>query len=310
MKFSLKQLNVFTVIAQEKSMSKAAERLFITKSAVSLSLAELEKNLGYKVFNRINNRLILNNEGRHILPLIDELLARTKTIEQQFTSDNQLLGSLNIGASDTIGNHIVPVLLNQFKQKYTCDIQQLFISNTAKIIEKLLDFQLDIGLVEGKTHHPKLNIVEWLRDDMYLVCSPSHPLATSHSVSLSDLEHSTWLLREEGSGSREYFLNHIAANLTDWHESLQLHTTEAIINCCFENMGLACISQLSAQNAINDGRLVKINYEKPLIRQYWLLLHKEKYQSSLLTQFITELKKQSNQSYFISQHRHANSVTV
>lgn len=286
MRISLKQLNVFTAIAQEKTMTKAAERLFITKPAVSLSLSELEKNLGYKVFDRVNNRLVLNSEGRQLLPLADELLERANAIEHQFTAESQLTGSLNIGASDTIGNHIAPVLLSQFQQQYPCDIHQLFISNTAQIINRLLEFQLDIGLIEGKAHHPKLHTIEWQKDAMYIVCAPSHPLATKNQVTLQDLELSTWLLREDGSGSREYFLNHIAANLNDWHESLQLHTTEAIINCCSQNMGLACLSQLAAQNAINDGRLIKLPYKKELVRQYWLLLHKEKYQTPLLKQFL------------------------
>ncbi len=291
MRISLKQLNVFTAIAQEKTMTKAAERLFITKPAVSLSLSELEKNLGYKVFDRVNNRLVLNSEGRQLLPLADELLERAEAIEHQFTADSQLTGSLNIGASDTIGNHIAPVLLSKFQQQHPCDIQQLFISNTAQIINRLLEFKLDIGLVEGKAHHPKLNMIEWQQDDMYIVCAPSHPLAMQKIITLEDLEHSTWLLREEGSGSREYFLNHIASNLNDWHESLQLHTTEAIINCCSENMGLACLSQLAAQNSINDGRLVQLPYEKKLTRPYWLLVHKEKYQTPLLQYFMTFIQR-------------------
>ncbi|WP_023603738.1 LysR substrate-binding domain-containing protein [Aliivibrio logei] len=291
MRISLKQLNVFTVIAQEKTMTKAAERLFITKPAISLSLAELEKNLGYKVFDRVNNRLVLNSEGRQLLPLADELLERAEAIEHQFTADSQLTGSLNIGASDTIGNHIAPILLSKFQQQHSCDIQQLFISNTAQIINQLLEFKLDIGLIEGKAHHPKLSIIEWQQDEMYIVCAPSHPLAMQKIMTLDDLEHSTWLLREEGSGSREYFLNHIASNLNDWHESLQLHTTEAIINCCSENMGLACLSQLAAQNAINDGRLVKLPYKKTLTRQYWLLLHKEKYQTPLLQYFMNFIQQ-------------------
>lgn len=291
MRISLKQLNVFTAISQEKTMTKAAERLFITKPAVSLSLSELEKNLGYKVFDRVNNRLVLNSEGRQLLPLADELLERAEAIEHQFTADSQLTGSLNIGASDTIGNHIAPVLLSKFQQQHPCDIQQLFISNTAQIINRLLEFKLDIGLVEGKAHHPKLNMIEWQQDDMYIVCAPSHPLAMQKIITLEDLENSTWLLREEGSGSREYFLNHIASNLNDWHESLQLHTTEAIINCCSENMGLACLSQLAAQNSINDGRLVQLPYEKKLTRPYWLLVHKEKYQTPLLQYFMTFIQR-------------------
>lgn len=286
MKISLKQLNVFTAIAQEKTMTKAAERLFITKPAVSISLSEMEKTLGYKVFDRVNNRLVLNSEGRQLLPLADELLERADAIEHQFTTNNQLTGSLSIGTSDTIGNHMAPRLLSQFKAQHECEINQLYISNTSQIINQLLEFQLDVGLVEGKAHHPKLNVKKWKQDTVYLVCSPAHPLAENKLVKLGDLEHYAWLLREEGSGSREFFLNHIAVNLEDWHEALQLQTTEAMINFCAENMGLACLSQLSVQHALNDGRLIKLPFEKELTRQYWLLLHKEKYQTPLLAQFL------------------------
>ena len=291
MRISLKQLYVFTAIAHEKTMAKAAERLYITKPAVSLSLAELEKHLGYKLFDRVSSRLVLNNEGRQLLPLADEMLERAEVIEHQFEKNGLLLGSLHVGASDTIGNHIAPALLSKFKRKYGCDIQQLFISNTSQIINRLLDFQLDIGLIEGRAQHPKLHTIEWRYDDMYIVCSPKHPLAKNEIIKLEDLENSTWLLREEGSGSREYFLNHIATNLSDWVESLQLNTTESIINCCSENMGLACISQLAVKSAINDGRLVKLPYTQPLTRSYWLLLHKDKYQTPLLKQLLSYCKE-------------------
>lgn len=291
MRISLKQLYVFTAIAHEKTMAKAAERLYITKPAVSLSLSELEKHLGYKLFDRVSSRLVLNSEGRQLLPLADEMLERAEVIEHQFETNGLLSGSLHIGASDTIGNHIAPILLSKFKHQYSCDIQQLFISNTSQIINRLLDFQLDIGLVEGRAQHPKLHTIEWRYDDMYIVCSPKHPLAKNEIIKLEDLENSTWLLREEGSGSREYFLNHIATNLSDWVESLQLNTTEAIINCCSENMGLACVSQLAVKCAINDGRLVKLPYIKTLTRSYWLLLHKEKYQTPLLKQFLSYCKE-------------------
>ena len=76
--------------------------LFLTKPALSMALQELEKQLGQRLFDRVNNRLHLNSQGRRLLPMADELLQRAHQIEQTFQQDTQLSGSLHIGASNTI----------------------------------------------------------------------------------------------------------------------------------------------------------------------------------------------------------------
>lgn len=79
---SLKQLKVFTTITQHKTLTAASESLFLSKAAVSMALSELEKQIGHHLFDRVNNRLILNQEGQKLLPLADELLNRAKDIER------------------------------------------------------------------------------------------------------------------------------------------------------------------------------------------------------------------------------------
>ena len=283
---SLKQLKVFTTITQHKTLTSAAEVLFLSKAAVSMALSELEKQIGHALFDRVNNRLVLNQEGQKLLPLADELLNRSNAIDQLFDEGLTLSGDLRIGASDTIGNQVAPYLLSQFRQQYQHQSQSLFISNSALICQKLVDYELDIALIEGKTLHPQLISTQFSQDEMCIVCSPSHPLATQEKVTLRDFEQSEWMLREAGSGSREFFLRAIAPRIEQWHEAFELNTTEAIINCVSADLGFGCLSRLAAQSAINDGRIVVLDVPLDMKRRFWLLVHKEKYQSPLLKRFI------------------------
>ncbi len=283
---SLKQLNVFMAITQNNTLTAAAETLFLSKAAVSMALGELEKQIGHALFDRVNNRLILNQEGQKLLPLADELLQRSDDIRHLFDEQQGLSGQLHVGASDTIGNQVAPYLLSDFRRQTQHLSQSLFISNSALICQKLVDYELDIALIEGKTLHPELISTQFSSDEMCIVCSPSHPLAQQSSVSIGALEQSQWILREPGSGTREFFLRTVAPRLEHWHEAFELNTTEAIINSVSAGLGLACLSQLAAQAALNDGRLTQLHFPLDMKRRYWLLVHKEKYQSPLLKQFI------------------------
>ncbi|EMK3313322.1 LysR family transcriptional regulator [Vibrio vulnificus] len=283
---SLKQLKVFTTITQHNTLTAASESLFLSKAAVSMALSELEKQIGHHLFDRVNNRLILNQEGQKLLPLADELLSRASAIESLFDQDMTLSGQLRIGASDTIGNQVAPYLLSDFRRHTQHQAQSLFISNSAQICDMLLDYELDIALIEGKTLHPELNATQFSEDEMCVICPPDFPLELNGSISLTELENSQWILREAGSGSREFFHRVIAPRIEHWHEAFQLNTTEALINSVSAGLGLGCLSRLSADHAVRDGRVKMIPMPLDMKRRFWLLVHKEKYQSPLLKAFI------------------------
>ncbi|WP_415225023.1 LysR family transcriptional regulator [Psychromonas sp.] len=290
MNITLKQLQVFICITQEKTLTAAAKKLFITKPAVSMGLAELEKQLGQKLFERKNNRLLINDWGKQLLPLADEQIERGKTITRLFEQQSSLSGKLRIGASNTIGNHVVPSLLSDFRSTTKHLKQSLLIDNSTTICEQLKEYELDIGLVEAYVFDDQLHSTRWLQDEMVVVCNSAHSLAKKKELNLSDLENQQWILREIGSGTRDFFIKHIGEKLTLYSISLELKTTEAIINCTSVGLGITCISRLAARHALNDKRLVELHLsaelELDMSRDYWLVCHKEKYQSPLLKQFM------------------------
>ncbi|MCK6262535.1 LysR family transcriptional regulator [Vibrio sp. ZSDE26] len=283
---SLKQLKVFTTVTQHKTLTSASEALFLSKAAVSMALSELEKQIGHALFDRVNNRLIINQEGLKLQPLADELLHRVQDIDELFHQDQVLSGQLRIGASDTIGNHVAPKLLSLFRQQTEHTSQSLFISNSNLICQKLVDYELDIALIEGKTQHSELISTQFGQDEMCVICPVDFPFAEDNNAPVACLENSQWLLREAGSGSREFFLRVIAPRIEHWQESFELNTTEALINSVSAGLGLACLSRLAAETALNDGRVKELHLALDMKRRFWLLVHKEKYRSPLLKRFI------------------------
>lgn len=293
--FSLKQLKVFTTLVCCKTLTQASEALFLSKAAVSMTISELEKQIGHALFDRINNRLVLNQEGQKLLPLADEILLRAEQIGSLFTGSQTLAGQLRIGASDTIGNQIAPELLSGFRRAYQHKSQSLMISNTAQICQKLIAYELDIGLIEGATQHKELLVSPFSQDEMCVICPPAHSLANQTLHDWHPLENNDWVLREAGSGSREFFLKTLTQHLDQWQETLQLNTTEALINSVSSGLGLGCLSKLAARHALTDGRVAAVNLPVEMKRTFSLVVHKEKYQSALLKCFI-EFCQQSSQS--------------
>jgi len=285
MNITLKQLLIFTVITQEKTLTTAAEKLFLSKPAVSMALAELEKQLGHKLFERTNNRLLINEMGRALLPLADEQIERSKAIISLFDNHN-FQGKLRIGSSNTVGNHLLPILLAQFQTNSGHKDQSINIDNSTSIGEKLKDYELDIGLVEGLLIDNQLHVQRWIKDEMVVVANAEHPLADQSSVAINDLNKQPWILREPGSGSRHFFIDHIGQHLSELNIAFELSSTEAIINCCSAGLGIACMSRTAARHALNDRRLVTLAVDIDMSRDLYLIWHKEKYQSPILKEFI------------------------
>ncbi|HHC5062716.1 TPA: LysR substrate-binding domain-containing protein [Aeromonas veronii] len=285
MKLTLQQLKVFATIARYGNLGLAANELCLSKGAVSQSLQELERQLSTPLFDRIHPRLQLNNEGRLLQPAAEELLTRMQDIENLFSPDAEPSGQLRLGASQTIGNYLLPTLLASSKQELGLP-PKVTINNTHLLCHALANFELDMALIEGENHHPDLLAEPWLQDEMLVVAPPDHPLANKKEFSLSRLGGETWVLREAQSGSREQFIQQIQPELPRWQPGLELNTLEAVMLAVEKGLGISFISRLAASDRLADGRLIALPLSRRFPRQLSLIWHKQKYHSTSLRHFI------------------------
>ena len=288
MHITLKQMQVFQAVAIHQQVNLAAKSLFITQPAASMALRELEKQLGVSLFDRLGNRLVINSNGRHLLPYVRELLHRAQEIENIFSSNNHdITGSLLIGSSLTIGNHILPSVLSRMQDDLPGITPQVSIRNSRELVELLLECKLDVALVEGKCQHQDLIAMPWCYDHMLIVAQADHPLARDRNLSLKKLMGETWILREKGSGSRDIFDDMIAAELSNRYRVFEMQNTEAIVNSVIEGLGITCISNLSVRHQIHNKELVSLPINGlSLKRPMHLVVHRDRHQNNTLKAFV------------------------
>lgn len=289
MNVSFRQLKAFVAVARLGNLGAAADQLCLTRGAISQAIKELETQLGTPLFDRAHPHLLLNSEGVLLLPLADEMLTRLADIGALF-GDNDGKGKvvLRIGASQTIGNYLLPGLLAQLGPQWQLSV---FIANSQQLAVRLLAFELDLALIEGEVTHPQLHSEAWQQDQMLLVASPAHPLAqhaaaTGAVLSPSDIEDQYWVLREPASGSREQFDKYLRPQLSNPGTVLELNTLEAVLNTVQQGLGLTLVSELAARDRLQSGALQVLPFIQVMPRQLHLCWHQDKYLSAASQRFI------------------------
>jgi DNA-binding transcriptional LysR family regulator len=283
MKISLRQLQIFIAICKSGSTKAAAEFVSLSQSATSASLIELESLLNVELFDRIGKKLVLNENGRQILPQAMQAMDIGHSIQDQFNLNGQHQKStLHIGASTTIGNYLLPSLLSQYSQEAAI-LPKIEIANTSNISVAVANFEVDFGLIEGPCHESDLMVEKWLEDELIIVSSKRHPLALKNlksKITNKDLSKAEWLLRESRSGTREAVEQLLKNHLDTLDSAGEFSNSEAIKHSAAEGLGIACLSRAVVADLIELGKLVELTTTlPPLTRNLYIIQNKYKVMS-------------------------------
>ena len=176
MHFTLKQLQVFLAVANHQNVSRAANELAMSQSAASTALKELEHRFEVSLFDRIGKRLQLNEQGALLRPQAAALISQAEQIESALVHHSDV-GELKVGATLTIGNYLAIGIMASFMQDHPSAQVELKVENTEAIANKVRNFELDIGLIEGELQDGELDVSYWREDQLSIFCSPDHVLA-------------------------------------------------------------------------------------------------------------------------------------
>ncbi len=280
MRFSLRQLEVFLATAHFQNVSKAADSLAMSQSAASSALKELESQFDILLFDRVGKRLQLNEQGRLIRSRAEALLEQAREVELALMQHKDA-GPVKVGATLTIGNYLAVSILSQLLNEQPEAEVSLSVANTQQIMERVLNYDLDIGMIEGEVQHGELDIIPWREDDLCVFCAPNHPLANHTNINDKDLIENPWILREAGSGTRQAFDRALHGILPEITICLELQHTEAIKNAVSSGLGLGCLSRITLQDAFKRGELIELNVpQRDFIRTLYFILHKKKFRSA------------------------------
>ena len=283
--YSFKQLELFISLARTQRVVATAKEYEMSQSAVSMSIRELEKELGEQLFDRIGKKLILNDRGNLLLQGCEEPLERLKDIYASF-SDAQLMGQLRISASATVADYFMPTLINDYLQLHEGMHLQLKSANSHEVIERVKNGESDLGFIEGACTDSNIECHVLMQDELIVVTSDVS-CKSDKALFIDQLLDKKWVMREEGSGTRSVFLNTIAPLDKELKVFMEFGSIEAIKN--FLESGddyYTVLPRICVEGALKEGRLFEVNIRNmAFYRDFILVKRKDRSESALMKHF-------------------------
>ena len=243
-------LKVFVAVANKKSISLGASILNFTQSNVTLRIKQLEKNLGYLLFYRVPSGVILTKEGEKLYPLAVEIVKKVEEAELKMKNiSHQEI--LRIGSGQANVALRLLFFIEKLNKKYPNMELELYANANPQILEKLLDYKLDIAFITGAPNHKDLMVLNKFDDDLYLVESNNKKSANCLIGYKKDSSHYKFLV--------EYFIQNNNADF----KTIFIENYEVMLGCVKAGMGIAYVSKniIDKYNYTYELKLTKIPNE-------------------------------------------------
>jgi len=276
-----RRLQVFHTVARLLSFTKAAETLHTSQPAVTFQIRQLEEDFNTRLFDRTHNRITLTEVGQKLYEHADKILEDYAQMERTIRAlTGEMSGMLLIGASTTIAEYMLPVLLGDFKAEHPEVSIRLRVSNTDGIVSMIENNTIDLGVVEAPVSNKNLGVELCRLDQLVAIIPPAHPLESHPSVTISELATYPFILREEGSGTREVmseYFNRAGVSLDHLNIIMELGSPEAIKGAVTAGMGISILSRVTIQKELQLGTLREVKLDPPLERPFSFVRQKQKF---------------------------------
>ena len=290
---NLNQLKLFYLAIKKQSLSNAAAELNITQPAVTKGIQRLQEYYEIKFVERQGKKLVLTKAGTELYEIADKIFSMEKVAEESIRSFQVEEGSqLRIHASESFGAYYLPALINQFKALNPTIRVKVDILPTDKIIETTIGLQNEIGFISYPVEHKKLLLTEVLEENLIIIVSPRHRLATMTELRPRDLEGKAMIMHEHGSALQIAAQEFLSQENVQISEYLEFSNNEAIKRAVAEGDGIALISEKVAAEEIKAGKLKAIPVAGPQItRTFYMTQSRDKFISRPLADLLEMIKE-------------------
>lgn len=268
---------VFYHLAKNPNTTKVAEELYLSQPAISKNIRELEKDLGITLFHREKGRLQLTQAGVFLLQETEALFKKEREILFEMDKMRSTFnGTLQIGASTTLSQYILPPILAKFTASFSGMKINLMSGNTGQIEQEILTDNLHLAFIEGTPTHPDIHYIPFLRDEIVLVCSGKNHIP--ETISKEQLLNLCFVFREKGSGTYHVIRKHLAdigISIHQLHEHLTLGSTEGIKQYLRYSDCFALLSVYSIREELAAGTLKIVDIEGLNIERNFYAIHRQ-----------------------------------
>ncbi len=282
-------LKIFVTVVEHKNFSRAAEELYLSQSSVSLQIRNLENELGTKLINRSSKHLELTQSGEIFYGYAKNiLLFYDKAKEEIDQLANVVTGGLKVGASNTIGEYILPFVLAEFAAQFPNVGIETSIANTEEISQAVRANHLDIALVEGEVNHSDFVIRPLMEDEIILVVPNQHALVRLPVVTADHLQDQVWILRESGSGTRAFSDKLIKDRGIHVKKSYIIGSGQAVKQAVIAGLGIALVSSWIVRKELNARELTAIRIKGKRLTRTFSLIQSKNHEMSKAMEVFTE----------------------
>lgn len=252
------RLKVFRTVATHLNFSRSAKELLLSQPAVTQQIKALEEECGVPLFHRNSGRITLTAAGRALLPYAERLKAISdEALAAVVSASGKGGGTLAIGASQTIGQYLLPNLVAGFLRDNPRVAITARSGNTDEMLEALAANHIQLALIEGPPLRKDIRVEPFMEDHMVLVVPTAHEWA-NREIDVARIKDAPLLMREFGSGSRrvvENALVHAGLRKKDIRPTMELDSTEGLLSGVEAGLGVAFVSRWAVRSQLALGTL-------------------------------------------------------
>ena len=277
MNVTIRQISIFIEVARHLSITKAANTLFLTQPAVSMQIKQLEEMVDIPLLNHVGKKLSLTQAGEEFLKYcirIKNELLEAQELMQEFKGVKR--GTLSISVASTLSHFAVQTIKLFLKQHPKIKIK-FEVTNRNTVLQNLKNSTADIVLMGKPPLDQDLEFSVIKENPLIVIAPAGHKLVAKKNISLKELCKHTFVIREQGSGTRLAFKSLLDVNHLNLHDYMTINNNESIKLCVEAGLGLGVVSIHTARSDLANGNVVQLDVDQfPIVKQ-WYIVNRKSY---------------------------------
>lgn len=263
---NLKQLESFALIIESRSFSQAAKKLFLTQPTISSHISLLEKELNTQLLIRTTKDVHPTEEGKKLYTYAKQILNIQNRIFQEFNVTSEESNLLTLGASTIPEQYILPEVLPKYIKRNKSELK-IFQGDSIKIIDKIINKEVEVGLVGTEIESSSLIFEPFFRDKLVVITpvNDKYKKMKEEGFRVNDLLKEPIIMREEGSGTRKEIKEFLKAHnfdINNLNVIATLNSIEAIKKSVQNNMGISIVSNLAVEDFVKDNKVLVFEFKE------------------------------------------------
>ncbi len=272
----LLQLEYFLAVVEERSFTRAAERVCRTQPAVSQSVKKLEEELGTPLFDRDSHDVVLTEAGRALVEHARKMVrARDHAMRDVVALRNLQTGTLTIAAHESAAVYLLPTALHYYLQRYPEIKIGIYRSRLVDIPGQVLDREVNIGFVKEQPANRELRSVVVHEDEMVLIAAAGHPMATRRAVRICDLGEERFVVHHLCAQTEQMITRLFQEHSTPCRIAAELWSFENIKTFVQAGVGLALVPRITVEQELHDGVLARLDVPEIQIPRRTLMIYRD-----------------------------------